>query len=154
MGIKHNNIYLKTQNAYFKHLTKLFINKNSASPWQHHLGQDFKTLSLLTFGARQFSAVGGYPVHCEKLTSISGLHLLDADSIPSPHPHGWDDQKLLHILPSFPWRSKPPPVKNHWTQVLGAKEKGNQHPRSVLKFHINKTHQWGRWVAQSLSSCP
>ena len=45
------------------------------------LGQGFITSALLTFWARQFSVVDGYPVHCRTVSGI--LYPLDASSTPA-----------------------------------------------------------------------
>lgn len=44
------------------------------------LAWSFITLALLTFGARYFSFMGGYPVYCRMFSGIPDLHPLDVSS--------------------------------------------------------------------------
>ncbi|XP_032474756.1 serine/threonine-protein phosphatase 4 regulatory subunit 3B-like [Phocoena sinus] len=45
--------------------------------------QGFSTSQLLTFGARSFMVVGGFPVHCRIFSSIPDIYPRDASSTPS-----------------------------------------------------------------------
>lgn len=60
--------------------------------------------ALLTFGPDILWR--GRPVHCRVLSNLPGLHLLDANSTPTPP--SCHNQICLQTLPNVSWGAKPP----------------------------------------------